>query len=113
MFSTAKDVLEYVKKNGILFFDFRFTDIKGTWHHVSFNQAAVNEDTFKGLPFDGSSIPYWQTIDQSDMLLMPDAKSAFVDPFYANPTMVVFCDVFDIYKTNLMKSVRAVLPRRH
>ena len=98
MFSTAKDVLEYVKKNGILFFDFRFTDIKGTWHHVSFNQTAVNEDTFKGLPFDGSSIPYWQSIDQSDMLLMPDAKSAFIDPFYANPTMVVFCDVFDIYK---------------
>ncbi|RME92355.1 MAG: type I glutamate--ammonia ligase [Candidatus Hydrogenedentota bacterium] len=95
---TAKEVLEFAKANNVEFFDFRFTDIKGTWHHVSFYKDAVDEDKFKGIPFDGSSIPYWQSIDQSDMLLIPDPTTAFLDPFTARPTLIVICDVYDIYK---------------
>jgi len=50
------------------------------------------------LPFDGSSIEAWQPINESDMLLTPDVGSAFLDPFTADPTIIVFCDVYDIYK---------------
>lgn len=51
-----------------------------------------------GIPFDGSSIHGWQPIEKSDMILKPDAQSAFLDPFTADPTIIVFCDVYDIYK---------------
>ncbi|MDR1911014.1 MAG: type I glutamate--ammonia ligase [Helicobacteraceae bacterium] len=88
-----------VKDNKIEFVDFRFTDIKGVWHHVSFTIKSVGEEVFKnGLPFDGSSIPNWQPINRSDMLLVPDAGTVFVDPFTADPTAVVICDIWDIYK---------------
>jgi len=93
-----KSFFELVKKENIEFIDFRFTDIKGTWHHVSYSIESVTVDSFKGLPFDGSSIEAWQPINKSDMLLLPEAQTAFVDPFTADPTLVVFCDVYDIYK---------------
>jgi len=95
---TAKDILELAKKNNVLFYDFRFTDIKGIWHHVFYHVNSVGEDILKGVPFDGSSIAAWQPINQSDMLLIPDLDSVFMDPFTADPTLVVFCDVYDIYK---------------
>ncbi|MGE4294824.1 MAG: type I glutamate--ammonia ligase [Campylobacterales bacterium] len=88
-----------VKENNVEFVDFRFTDIKGVWHHVNYTIKYVTEETFKnGLPFDGSSIPAWQPINKSDMILVPDAGTVFMDPFTADPTAVVFCDVWDIYK---------------
>lgn len=98
MAKNAAEVIAYAKANNILFYDFRFTDIKGAWHHVSYHVDSVGEDTLKGLPFDGSSIPAWQPIDKSDMQLIPDPTSIFLDPFTADPTLVVICDVWDIYK---------------
>ena len=95
---TIKDILEFAKKHDAKFYDFRFTDIKGMWHHVSYNATAVDEEMLKGLPFDGSSIPAWQPIHRSDMQLIPDAESMFMDPFSIDPTLIVFCDVYDIYK---------------
>jgi glutamine synthetase len=95
---TPAEFLNECKEKEIEFIDFRFTDIKGTWHHVTYDIDAVDEDTFKnGLPFDGSSIPAWQPINESDMILMPDLEigTHFEDPFTADPTMVVFCDVLD------------------
>lgn len=81
------------------FIDFRFTDIKGTWHHLSFSASAIDEDVFeKGIPFDASSLPKWQPINKSDMILKPDPVRYFIDPFAADSTMIVFCDVWDIYK---------------
>ncbi|RDU69197.1 type I glutamate--ammonia ligase [Helicobacter brantae] len=86
-------------ENEVEFIDFRFTDIKGTWHHVSFSASAVDEDVFeKGIAFDASSLPKWQPINRSDMILKPDPVRYFIDPFSADATMVVFCDVWDIYK---------------
>lgn len=96
--STPKDVIDFAKANNVLFYDFRFTDIKGAWHHVSYHVDSVDEETLKGLPFDGSSIPAWQPIHRSDMLLVPDSDAYFLDPFNNDPTLVVFCDVYDIYK---------------
>lgn len=90
---------QVVDSNKIEFVDFRFTDIKGVWHHVSYTIKSIDKETFEsGLPFDGSSIPFWQPINKSDMVLVPDASSVFVDPFTADPTAVVICDVWDIYK---------------
>ncbi|HDX8147313.1 TPA: type I glutamate--ammonia ligase, partial [Campylobacter fetus] len=96
-----KEFFEFCKENEVKFVDFRFTDLKGTWHHVSYNIKAINEDSFNGLPFDGSSIDAWQPIHKSDMMLKPDVETAFLDPFTADTTIIVICDVYDIYKGEL------------
>ncbi len=94
-----KGFFEFCDKNEVRFVDFRFTDMRGTWHHLSYNISAVSEDTFKaGIPFDASSIVAWQPINKSDMILKPDVQTAFLDPFTADITIIVICDVFDIYK---------------
>ena len=111
---TAKEFIEHCKENEIEFIDFRFTDIKGTWHHVTYDMAAIDEDTFKnGVPFDGSSIPAWQPINESDMILMPDIEigTHFIDPFTADPTMVVFCDVLNTDYTPYHKCPRSIAKR--
>lgn len=96
---TAQEFFAKCKEEEIEFIDFRFTDIKGTWHHVTYTAHSIDEDTLvDGLPFDGSSIEAWQPINKSDMILTPDLSTAFLDPFITDPTMVVFCDVYDIYK---------------
>jgi len=97
--NSVDEFFVFCKENDVQFVDFRFTDIKGTWHHVTYRYSAVNDGHFTGgLPFDGSSIDAWQPINKSDMLLIPDAESAFMDPFTADPTVIVFCDVYDLYK---------------
>lgn len=97
--NSVDEFFDFCKENDVQFVDFRFTDMKGTWHHVTYRMSAVNAGQFEnGLPFDGSSIDAWQPINRSDMLLLPDAPSAFMDPFTADPTIIVFCDVYDIYK---------------
>ena len=97
--NNVEEFFAFCEENDVGFVDFRFTDIKGAWHHVSYRMSAVTAEHFTGgLPFDGSSIDAWQPINKSDMLLKPDAESAFLDPFTADPTIVVFCDVYDIYK---------------
>ncbi len=89
----------FCEQNDVKFVDFRFTDIKGAWHHISYMLSAVDKNMLEnGLPFDGSSIEAWQPINKSDMLLKPDIETAFLDPFTADPTVIVICDVFDIYK---------------
>jgi len=108
---TATEFMNECKEKEIEFIDFRFTDIKGVWHHVTYDIDAIDEDTFKnGLPFDGSSIPAWKTIDDSDMILMPDIEigTHFEDPFTADPTMVVFCDVLNTDYTPYEKCPRGI-----
>ena len=93
---SASDVLKTIKDDDIKFVDLRFTDPRGTWHHVTFDVAMVDEDFFEdGQMFDGSSIAGWKTIDKSDMILAPDTKTAVRDPFFAQPTLSVFCDVLE------------------
>lgn len=92
------EFFNFCKSNEVEFVDFRFSDIKGTWHHLTFSIAAVNDSSFNGIAFDGSSIPAWQSVDKSDMLLIPDPVRYFIDPFTADVTVVVFCDIWDIYK---------------
>jgi len=93
-----EDFFQYCKDNEIEFVDFRFTDLNGTWHHLTYVFSALSfEQLENGLPFDGSSIPAWQPINKSDMILKPELTTAFLDPFTTDPTIIVFCDVYDIY----------------
>ncbi len=93
------EFFKFCEENEVKFLDLRFTDIKGMWHHLTYNLKAVDKETLeKGFPFDGSSIEAWQPIDKSDMILKPDIETAFLDPFTADPTVIVICDVYDIYK---------------
>ena len=103
---------EECKANDVEFIDFRFTDIKGIWHHLSFSASAIDESSFEGIPFDASSIHGWQPVDKSDMILIPDPVRYFIDPFTADTTMVVFCDVWDIYKNEpYEKCPRSIVKR--
>jgi len=96
------EFFSFCKENEVEFVDFRFTDIKGAWHHITYCLSALDADMLtNGLPFDGSSIEAWQPINKSDMILKPDIPTAFLDPFTADPTIVVFCDVYDIYEGDL------------
>jgi len=92
----SSDVLKMIKDNNTKFVDFRFTDTIGKEQHVTVPTSQVNEDMFKdGKPFDGSSIAGWKGIEQSDMLLMPDAATAIMDPFTDEPTLILTCDVIE------------------
>jgi glutamine synthetase len=92
----AKNAVKFLKDNGIEFVDFRFTDTKGKWQHTSYHADEIDEAKLsEGIMFDGSSIAGWKDINESDMILQPDAKTIFKDPFTAAPTAVVFCDVIE------------------
>ena len=93
---TAKDVLKMIKDNDVKYVDFRFTDPRGKWQHVTFDVTMIEEDTFtEGQAFDGSSIAGWKAINESDMNLMPDPATACIDPFFAETTLVLVCDVLE------------------
>lgn len=94
--TTAADVLKRIKDNDIKYVDLRFTDPRGKLQHVTFDVTLVDEDMFaEGTAFDGSSIAGWKAINESDMTLIPDPDTAHVDPFFAQSTLVLFCDVVD------------------
>jgi len=99
--NNTEEFFKYCEENEVEFVDFRFTDIKGAWHHISYRMSAVDEGILNALPFDGSSIENWQPIEKSDMILKPDVPTAFLDPFTADSTIIVICDVYDIYKNEL------------
>jgi hypothetical protein len=89
-------VLELVRERGLQVVDFKFTDLPGTWQHFSIPAGALDNECFtEGLGFDGSSIRGFQAINESDMLLVPDPRTAFVDPVLTVPTLSVVCNVFD------------------
>ena len=93
---SAANVLKMIKDQDIQFVDFRFTDTKGKEQHVSVPAAMADEDLFdEGKMFDGSSIAGWKGIQESDMILMPDANSAVIDPFLQDTTLLLRCDVIE------------------
>ena len=94
--STPQEVLDYISANDIRIIDIRFSDLLGTWQHFSTLSTEIDEDTFvEGLGFDGSSIRGFQQIQESDMMLVPDPTTAFMDPFTDEPTLCIICDVRD------------------
>jgi len=97
--NNTEEFFKYCEENEVKFVDFRFTDLKGMWHHISYMMSAVTEGQLEfGMPFDGSSVDAWQPINKSDMILKPDVGTSFLDPFTADSTIIMICDVYDIYK---------------
>ena len=97
MAKETKDVaaaLKMIKDKEVKFVDLRFTDPRGKMQHLTMDVSQMGEDAWAdGLMFDGSSIAGWKAINESDMVLMPDASTVHMDPFYAQTTMAVFCDI--------------------
>ena len=94
--ANGKTIAEFANKHGARILDLRFTDIPGLWHHVSYPIEQLTEASWEdGFGIDGSSIRAWATINESDMLLMPDPNCFFLDPFTEVPTLVLVCDVVD------------------
>ena len=93
---TAKEVLDMAKENGAKVVDLRFMDFPGLWQHFTVPIRELEESSFEdGFGFDGSSIRGWQPIHASDMLVVPDATTAKMDPFYEAPTLVLICNIVD------------------
>jgi len=94
--TTASDILKRIKDDDVKFVDVRFTDPRGKMQHVTMDVAVVDEDMFAdGIMFDGSSIAGWKAINESDMVLMPDCETVHVDPFFAQSTLAIMCDILD------------------
>lgn len=92
----ARDATKIIRDEKIKFLDLKFVDLFGALQHLTLPTEVVDEDTFlKGMGFDGSSVRGFQSIDASDMILMPDPQSMFLDPFFDDPAMSVFCDIVD------------------
>jgi glutamine synthetase len=92
----TKKVFDLIKQHEAKYVDFRFTDPRGKWQHIAQHVSTVDETMLtEGLMFDGSSIAGWKAINESDMILLPDCATATMDPFAAQPSLVVFCDVLE------------------
>jgi len=92
----TQKVLDLIKEHDAKYVDFRFTDPRGKWQHLAHHVRTITDEFLtEGVPFDGSSIAGWKAINESDMCLMPDASSACIDPFFAETTVVLVCDVLE------------------
>ena len=92
---TPNDILQLIHDENIEYLDLRITDSKGKEHHITY-PADIDEDFFEeGKMFDGSSFAGWKGIHNSDMILMPDPATAYIDPFYAHKTLVLTCDIIE------------------
>ena len=92
----AKAVLKEIKDKDVKYVDLRFTDPRGKMHHVTQDVSTIDEEAFAdGIMFDGSSIAGWKDISSSDMTLVLDPTSTHMDPFFAQTTMAIFCDVVE------------------
>ncbi|MCB1625002.1 MAG: glutamine synthetase beta-grasp domain-containing protein, partial [Pseudomonadales bacterium] len=92
----SADVIKLLKDKEVKFVDFRFTDTRGKEQHVTVPARTIDEDLFRdGKMFDGSSIAGWKGINESDMILMPDAATAVIDPFFEEVTLDIRCDVIE------------------
>jgi glutamine synthetase len=93
---TPKEVLTLMREKEVKAIDLRFADFPGTWQHFTIPPHHLEESTFQdGLGFDGSSIRGWQAINESDMLVIPQAETAFIDPFFKETTLVLICSIQD------------------
>lgn len=96
MSSAVDNVLKLIKDRDVKYIDFMFGDLFGTLQHVTFPASQVTASLFEaGIPFDGSSIRGWKGIEASDMLMKPDAETAFIDPFRAQTTLAIMCEIWE------------------
>ncbi|MCS5545977.1 MAG: glutamine synthetase beta-grasp domain-containing protein, partial [SAR324 cluster bacterium] len=94
--TTPKEVIEFAKQNEVEMVDLKFIDFLGTWQHFAVPVSDLSEEMLEeGRMFDGSSIRCWQSIDNSDMKVMPDIETVKMDPFYEVQTLSIICDIQD------------------
>ncbi len=94
--ASVQKALNFLKSNKIKFVDLKFIDLPGTWQHYTVPVTEVNAESFEsGFGFDGSSIRGWKSINESDMLIVPDPETIFLDPFIEEPTASFLCDIYD------------------
>src|SRR6266567_3465711 len=94
--TTAEDLVKAITDEKVQMIDLRFTDLPGVWQHFSIPPSAVNADALnEGIGFDGSSIRGFQEIQESDMLVVADPTTAFLDPFATATTLVLICNIRD------------------
>lgn len=94
MFQTPQEVLNFIREQDIKIIDLKFIDTPGIWQHCSFYQNQLDESSFvEGVPFDGSSIRGWKAINESDMAMVPDPTTAWIDPFMKEKTLSLICSI--------------------
>ena len=123
MSDAMENVLKMIKERDVKYVDFRFTDPRGKWQHTAQHVSTIDETSLEeGIMFDGSSIAGWKAINESDMCLKPDLETAVMDPFAAQPLLILFCDVLEPttsqpYERTRVRSLRGELSvdrcRRH
>lgn len=92
--ATAQEILQMVKEKGIKLIDLKFIDLPGIWQHLTVHHDQIDESSFtEGVPFDGSSIRGWKAINESDMSMVLDPDTAWIDPFMAEPTLSIICSI--------------------
>ncbi len=96
MFKTASEVIAYIKENDVKFLDVRFTDLPGVQQHFNLPVSQIDEDFFaNGQLFDASSIRGFASIHESDMQLIPDVTTAYIDPFRIEKTLIISFDIYN------------------
>jgi glutamine synthetase len=92
--ATPQDILAKIKNENIELIDLKFIDMPGIWQHLTLHHDQIDEDSFSaGVPFDGSSIRGWKAINESDMAMVPDPNTAWIDPFMQVPTLSMVCSI--------------------
>ncbi|BAD80128.1 glutamate--ammonia ligase [Synechococcus elongatus PCC 6301] len=93
---TAQEVLQLIQEKGIQLVDLKFIDMPGIWQHLTLHVSQIDENSFvEGVPFDGSSIRGWKAINESDMTMVPDPTTAWIDPFMKEPTLSMICTIYE------------------
>jgi glutamine synthetase len=93
---TPKEVLAHIRQREVTTVDLRFMDFPGVWQHFSIPADALTEETFEdGIGFDGSSVVGWRAINEADLLVVPQPETAIIDPFMAQPTLTMICNIHD------------------
>ena len=111
--TTPSDVSKMIKDREVKLVDFKFADLPGTWQHFTTTLTEYSEDIFTdGLGFDGSSIRGWKVINASDMLVIPDPSTAWIDIFNAEPTLSLICTIVDPIHASHTIATRAGSPKR-
>ena len=110
---TPQDVLALCRERGVKAVDLRFMDFPGLWQHFTIPVSKLEMEVFEdGLGFDGSSIRGWQAINESDMLLVPQAETAIIDPFVQLPTLSIFATSRIQSRAKTTRAIRATSPAR-
>jgi glutamine synthetase len=93
---TPREILAFVREKEVKAVDFRFMDFPGIWQHFTIPVEALTENTFSdGIGFDGSNLRGWQSINEADMLVVPQPDTAFIDPFCRETTLTLICNIQD------------------